>query len=744
MRGVNLVPAAADPWSGPLIVANAVGMASSVPQTVGRETFVSWGVRNRGDAALGDLYFIDLYFDEVVINRWSGVSLAAEEIATLVDWPNLNRMITPAPGTHSLKLVVDSTNLIAETDETDNVYETQVVWLEGDPAPAPERPVSRLPDLAVTQLRGVSDVLVASPYSNDVEDWPLSVDLPSFVVSAFENRGLSSVLGPVRVDLYYDDVLVAWRVAEGMIAGDSATRLAWSGIDGFVRLTPGEHTLRVVVDPADLIEESDETNNSFEKVFTWSTGPVPTKPAAAVVPEPPLPEPLTLVNLQPGWIFDSDGPISLFHEEGQTQNPPLIVGQDVKLRVSVKNRSSVGTRIPFTVDIYFDGELVNSLTFRSGIPSTAIASSVWDGLAEQAEITPGEHTLKIVIDARDSIREVDEEDNVFERTFTWLRELPPEETPMEYSAELITERLSGLRDLLDSRELAVTPGGADYSDLIIDIVDAGQYLMTGSPLDVDRVDIHILDRKDYQAWIDRAFEEQFASAGARDMPRIHSRYERLKEYAVGITSREEGRIAVIIDGERPIPMVMDTLAHEVGHVRQDLLNPDQHDAAGFDPLLLALMEGQAQQFQRAFWLTIEEFVGETLLEYPRADRFRQWIAQKAFAFLGNAEQDEHALGYLLQWLLLYADPELESLATELEEEGSLSARSSMRLYDYLVGLSPRDASLLVRGTYGRATTNQLAELYNRIVSVASERLVPELHPDDEGVATLRIVGLLTP
>ena len=107
----------------------------------------------------------------------------------------------------------------------------------------------------------------------------------------------------------------------------------------------------------------------------------------------------------------------------------MIVGQDVLLRVAVKNRSSVGTRIPFSVDVFFDDKLVNSIVFRAGIPQKAILSSLWEGLSGQVDITPGEHTLKIVIDSRDSVREADEADNVFESTFTWLKEPPPVTDP---------------------------------------------------------------------------------------------------------------------------------------------------------------------------------------------------------------------------------------------------------------------------------------------------------------------------
>ena len=739
------MPDAPEGWSGPVVVSDVPRTGSSTPQRVGEDTFVSWGLRNEGDVQLADRYFVDLYFDGVVINRWTGISLAAQETAALIDWPYLNGSVVPTPGVHVLKLVLDSTNLVDESDETDNTYEVEVVWGAGDPVPGPERPVTRLPDLAVAQLRGMSDVMVASPYAEDAEDWPLTVDLPAYVVSAFENRGLSSIEGPVRVDLYYDDVLVAWRQGDGAIAGGFPSRVAWSGLQGIVPITPGEHTLKVVVDPTNLVKESDETNNEFKKVFTWDTGAGPAKPAPAAGPAPALPQPLAAANLQPGWIFDTDGPISLFHEGNTTHSPPLIVGQDVLLQVTVKNRSSVGTRIPFSVDVFFDDELVNTFVFRGGIPQKAILSSLWDGLASEVDITPGEHTLKIVIDSRDSVREADEGDNFFESTFTWLEEPPPVPEPSDvYSTEQIAGVLSGLRELVDSRDIAVSPDGADYSEQIIDVVDAGYFLMTGERLRDERVDIHILNHEDYQRWIDEAFENQFASASSREMPGIHVRYQRLKEYAVGITSRERGRITVIVDGERPIPTVIDTLAHEVGHLRQDLVNPDQHEAALYDPFLLALLEGQAQQFQRAFWLNIEEFTGETLLEYPDAEVFREWIAQRAFSLFRSAQQDEHALGYLLQWMLIITVPDLAHLAEELRQVGSLSAQGSMDLYNYLVGLSPSEASTLARQTHAAASSDDLANLYNRLVTVASERLEPGGHPNDEGIAALRLVGLLTP
>ena len=151
------MPDAPEGWSGPVVVSDVPRTGSSTPQRVGEDTFVSWGFRNEGDVQLADRYFVDLYFDGVVINRWTGISLAAQETAALIDWPYLNGSVVPTPGVHVLKLVLDSTNLINESDETDNTYEIEVVWAAGDPVPG---------------LKGLSPVCPTLP-SHSCEVFPM-------------------------------------------------------------------------------------------------------------------------------------------------------------------------------------------------------------------------------------------------------------------------------------------------------------------------------------------------------------------------------------------------------------------------------------------------------------------------------------------------------------------------------------------------------------------------------------------
>jgi len=716
----------------------------STSQNVDGETFISWGVRNLEDTTVFGQYFVDVYYDGLVVNRWQGSSLRPRVTSFAADWPGLADAVQLTPGVHVLKLVVDSTNLIQETDETDNVFEMEVVWQSGEPTPVPERPVTRLPDLAVVPPVGALDPIFATSYLGDVADGPLSIDVMTYIVSAFENRGLSSVTDLVRVDLYYDDILVDWRLGDGAIAGSASTNIPWPNLPDFVRLTSGPHTLKMVIDANDLIAESDETNNVFEKEFVWDTGPVDPKPLPISTPTPTLPQPLSQSNLQPGWIFNSDGPIVLSGLPNARFNSALVVGQDVFLGVAVKNQSSMGTRIPFGVEIYFDDKLVDTLSFRGGAPAQSIVSLEWGGLVDEVDIDEGEHTVKIVIDPANSVREANEDDNVFETTFEWFDEAPAPLAPTVYSSEEISELLTDLRALVDSSEVSISDDGIDHTERIIDIVDAGYYLMTGTSLRDEPVEILVLSRANYVAWINEEFENQFAAAGANDIARVYFKREKLKELAVGFTTRRLGRLAVVIDGERPIPNVIDTLAHEVGHMRQDLLNPEQQNATAFDPLISGLLEAQAQQFQRTIWLALEDFTGQTFLSYPDARMFRESIAQRVDVWIRGATQDEHLLGYLLMWLAVTTVPELEVAATELRDQGILSTQASLDVYNYLVGLSPRNAQNFVRRTYGRTTSAGLLALFNLITSVAEERLVPDLHPDDEGLANLKTVGLLSP
>ena len=310
--------------------------------------------------------------------------------------------------------------------------------------------------------------------------------------------------------------------------------------------------------------------------------------------------------------------------------------------------------------------------------------------------------------------------------------------PITYSDSQLAEKLADLSSLLDVRQPAVSLEGADHTGKVLEVADAAYYLITGKSLRDERVNISLLTRAEYLAWIDEDFDEEFATKDVSEYDTILAHRERTKRDASGLKTRRFGKVAIVVDAGRPVPDVINSLAHELGHMRQDFLNPAQTEADNFFHLE-AIQEAEAQQFERAFWLTLEEYTGLRILEYPDYESFRDFIDEQMDFWTRNANQDEHYLGALLQWLVVLDDPALGDLRQELAESGRLGASSALRVYGYLVDLSPAFVA-----PYVQARLNALDVLSAYVRATAVGRLVLGLHPDSEGPADLKIPGLLMP
>ena len=720
------------------MVADTRGLRKSTALSAGAETYISWAVLNEGPGDIGETFFVDLYFDGVVVERWASRGMPVDTFGSIGDWDRLYTLVDVRPGAHTLKLVVDSTNLVRETDESDNEFERELTW-EPPPGglPAPTSIPNRLPDLVPFSPQGWGGQLIATSYAGDTVEGPLSVDVPTYVRSAIRNQGLSSTPGDVWTYIYFDGLLVDMRRSEGLPAESAVEMTQWAGLFEAVAVSPGFHTLRMVVDPNDLIAESSEDNNTFETEFTWGTGPVPPRPASTVATEPTPPVPLTLPNLVPGWSYGWDGPIVVSHGQGSFQDSALTVDRSTFIDVVVHNRSAVVANSPYSVDLYFDGERVH--TFRSF--SSQGASRLrfwedWDGLSDELQVTEGVHTLRMVIDPLDAVEEANEADNVYEKTFLWSSEAAAAAEPVAYTEAELQDVLAGLPALLDDREPALSPGGTDRTEAVMRVADAGYYMMTGRSIKDERVDIFLLTHSEYLAWIDDDFAESFAIHEESEYASILARREGFKSRALGFKTRRFGKVAVVVDAERGMAEVINSLAHELGHMRQDFLNPAQSEA---DDLyaLSGIQEAGAQQFQRAFWLALEEFTGLRLLEYPDFEAFHRIVDDRLDEFVSAAAEDEHSLGFLLQWLAVLDHPELADMRQELTGSGRLGAASALRLYGYLVEITPEAAQ-----TYVVARLAAFETQFGVVAELGKSRLVADL--DREGVPALRIPGLLMP
>ena len=737
----NLAPFRPPSWTYPLVAAATPGSRSMERLSVDADTYISWAVANDGPGSVDYSFFVDVYLDGVLAERWSAPGIGADEVVAFEDWPELAQRMRLEPGRHILKLVADPTNLVPELDEYDNVYEVQFEWhAPSETAVSPVAQPRRLPDLVPAAPEDWADSLIATSYRGVKEDGPLSVSVPTYISYGFRNRGLASYEGMSWAYLYLDDVLVSAQVGVGLLAEETVGSGEWADLLESVNLTPGVHTLRLEVDATNLIAEADEGNNAIEKEFTWGQGAVPPMQPSPTPTPPDVPEPLTLPNLVPGWRLDWDGPITVSHELGTFRNSPLSVDRVPFVDVVVHNESIVPAHEPFTVDLYFDGARIHSFDFEEAMTPNALWwSADWDGLPGEAGITVGEHTLRMVIDPDNLVVEAREDDNVYEVTLNWGSGAVGPPAPTTHTQQELRLMLANLQDLVENREPAVAPGVRDYTQEVLQVAEAGYYLLTGKSLRDERVDIYLLNGREYHDWISDHYSERLALTQGAERAAILVDRDYVLEHSGGLKVSRFGKIAVVVDAERGLADVIGSLMHELGHMRHSLLNPRQDDGHSSSRRHDGLQEAQAQQFERAFWLEMERFTGLELLCYPDHPGLRNLISIGFDTWFANPDLTVHSLGFLLQWLSVLDDPNLAELRDELTSQGRLGRDASLELYDYLVSLPGESVEAYVQSRVGSIPQHSEA-----IKALAAGRLEADLHPDREGSPALREMGLLAP
>ena len=700
---------------------------------------VSIAVGNMGEDLLAQGFFVDLYFDDYFVQRFpSQRPLPSRSIIAWDDWAFLAEFVRLTPGEHTFRVVADPTGLVTELDESDNVMEQTVVW-RGEPQPA-TAPSTRAPDLQFYTPDGWDAPLVATSYARATASGPLSVDAVSYIRYGLVNHGLSSIPGRVLVDLYLDETLLVRESWTHILAGGTVDRQPWGLLHETLRLEPGRHVLKVVLDPTDLIMEADEGDNVFTKEFIWAEGDVPPRTAVvAATPQPVAPDVLTLPNLVPGWLWQWDGPIVVSSEPGTHVDSPMTTLSAAFIDVVIFNESIVDASEPFEIDLYFDGRKINTFQMPGTTPATVFRiREDWDGLLRGIQISEGPHTIWLVVDSGNTVREANESDNTYEKAVVWRDFEEPAKPSVTYTVAQLTTLLSGLQTLLDTREPLRQEGGRDHSEAALRVVDAGYYLIMGRSLLDEKVDILLLPRDEYLAWIDDSYRERFAVNDEAQYERLLRGRERDKSISVAKKERRFGKIVIVVDADRQVADVLNSLVHEIGHMLQDMHNPAQTEA-GDSLELSAVREAQAQQFERAFWLVVEEFTGKRYLRYPDYAGFETFIDTRLASLVQEMPDSEHSLGRLLQWLAVLDDPNLARLKAELFTTGRLSASASLALFDYLVRMPPEAALEYVAARFESLRDNLAA-----IAGLAKSRLEAGLPSGAEGSADLREPALLAP
>jgi hypothetical protein len=263
------------------------------------------------------------------------------------------------------------------------------ISITGDPLPQP--------NLTYGTPSGWSGPIVPSSVQFTHTVNTLYTNQPTYIDFAVRNIAASTT-ETFFTDLYVDAVWINWFYTYGLASG------AWSLVDDVSHTvsTPGEHTLRIEIDPVDWVEEENELDNIFIDTFTWIN-------------------PVNLPNLTyttpSGW----SGPIVPSDKQETHWVGQLYSNQPTYIDWAIKNTGTASAG-PFFTRLLVDGGSVQSWY----IPSLA-AGDTKTQEDFQYTLDAGNHTLRLEIDFYNDVAESNENDNIYSQTFYW--------NPAEITAE---------------------------------------------------------------------------------------------------------------------------------------------------------------------------------------------------------------------------------------------------------------------------------------------------------------------
>ena len=669
----------------------------------------------------------------MVVDRFlGGLGLAVDAGSALNDWEFLEQRVRLTPGKHKLGVMVDPTDLVVELDEGDNRLEVEFEVLaplgSATPTPAP----SRKPNLAPARPAGWGSVIVASTQEDPTYSGALSVEEPTYIRYGFKNLAPVTTAETLWIHLYLDGLLVdriSWR---GMLGEESGARWSFDRLRNVTYLAPGSHVLKVEVDATDLVVESDESDNIYEAPFVWGAGPVVATPVPAL-PTATAPAPLGLPNLVPGWPEGGDGPLVLSRAGSSLDEAPSLAAP-LLVQVAIQNESAQPVTGAVAADLYVDGGRVRRFLLANSLRAGETARATWDGLPQALALAPGPHSLRLVVDPDGVVGEANEGDNSYERTVVWASGPAAASAPRAYTQADLDARLKALPALTAERGPLVG-GRPEALAQVMQVLDAGYYLITGKSILDERATILLLTRQGYLDWVEDYYRSRFAVAELSQYPDLLAERERFKNQALGLTVLYRGRPWIVVDGEGPLPEVLTTAAHEAGHLRQLMVAPQHATIGSYNGE--ALVEAQAQLFEAVFWRTLDERGRLGLLRYPRVGPYSYYVDNHWDSLFLGRYNDPHNAGYLVLWSGALLN-DLPGLGAEAQK-GPLSAATAKRYFEYLLALPKDQADGYVDARLKYAYSNA-----SDMRDGGATRLIPGLSPDLEGSPDLRVVALIVP
>jgi len=124
----NLVPYKPEGWDAPIVVSSQLGTNSNNTIYTTDNIYIDWAVANASSINIIETHYTNLYVDDVFVTGWFSTEMNAWVYSFVEDY-NLGML---SAGEHEIKIIADSTELVVESNEQDNIYTKIITVLPSD------------------------------------------------------------------------------------------------------------------------------------------------------------------------------------------------------------------------------------------------------------------------------------------------------------------------------------------------------------------------------------------------------------------------------------------------------------------------------------------------------------------------------------------------------------------------------------------------------------------------------------
>lgn len=121
----DLRPATLSGYPAPLVPSSTQGTHQTNTLFANARTFIDWHFTNVGNGVASGNFYVDVYFDDQRVVHYPYSDFGAGGTGGFDDWAATFN----ATGVHKLKIVTDPDNAVQESDENNNVWEQQFIWV---------------------------------------------------------------------------------------------------------------------------------------------------------------------------------------------------------------------------------------------------------------------------------------------------------------------------------------------------------------------------------------------------------------------------------------------------------------------------------------------------------------------------------------------------------------------------------------------------------------------------------------